>query len=440
MKRFLTISLIFLAAFRATADDTVHVHADTLETYVPMQRGTAYIGGDNAFAEAADKAFAAVEESGAELLRVIVSGSASPDGLWGNNIALSKARTDIAASYIRSVKKIPSHMVQKVDLMEDWGRLAQMIADSDLQHKAEALEIIRTKTWGERKTALRNLDGGNVWTALEDHFFPQLRCVKLALVYKCGQKKQEVPPQQPQPLEVKRDTVYIRDTIYVHVEAPETAVAEEVVEEVAEAGMQKAPHAEPWMMGVKTNLLTDAVAVPSLGIEIQLAKHFSLDLQALGSGYNAFVPADKEARFIGLSPELRWWFGDRIMRKGGFLGLHANFAWYTLEWKDGFLYQNGPQSNGEGVYLNAGNSDPVWSAGLTYGYSLGLGRKANWGLEFVLGAGYMSVRQNVAQRDDIGSWYLKEHQRIDGLGITKAGINLTYRFSTRRYEQKTDNK
>jgi hypothetical protein len=52
----------------------------------------------------------------------------------------------------------------------------------------------------------------------------------------------------------------------------------------------------------------------------------------------------------------------------------------------------------------------------------------------------MSVRQNVAQRDDVGSWYLKEHQRIDGLGITKAGINLTYRFSTRRYELKTDNK
>jgi hypothetical protein len=235
-------------------------------------------------------------------------------------------------------------MIQKVYLMEYWGRLAQMIADSDLQHKAEALEIIRTKTWGERKTALRNLDGGNVWTALEDHFFPQLRCVKLALVYKCGQKKQEVPPQQPQPLEVKRDTVYIRDTIYVHVEAPEVAVAEEVVETKS----QKELHAEPWMMGVKTNLLTDAVAVPSLGIEIQLAKHFSLDLQALGSGYNAFVPADKDARFIGLSPELRWWFGDRIMRKGGFLGLHANFAWYTLEWKEDSYIRTVRRATGKG--------------------------------------------------------------------------------------------
>jgi hypothetical protein len=264
-----------------------------------------------------------------------------------------------------------------------------------------------------------------VWTALEDHFFPQLRCVKLALVYKCEQKKQEVPPQQPQPLEVKRDTVYIRDTVYVHVEAPETAVAEEVVEEVAEVEMQKAPHAEPWMMGVKTNLLTDAVAVPSLGIEIQLAKHFSLDLQALGSGYNAFVPADKEARFIGLSPELRWWFGDRIMRKGGFLGLHANFAWYTLEWKDGFLYQNGPQSNGEGVYLNAGNSDPVWSAGLTYGYAMPVSKYLN--MEFTISVGYANINyQHYIPTDDFSLLVRDDNLagKLHYIGPTKAEISL----------------
>ena len=63
----------------------------------------------------------------------------------------------------------------------------------------------------------------------------------------------------------------------------------------------------PWMMGFKTNLAGDAMAVPNLGVEFQLARFMSLDLQAYGTTYNIFVPADDVAGFYCFAPELRFW-------------------------------------------------------------------------------------------------------------------------------------
>ncbi len=124
------------------------------------------------------------------------------------------------------------------------------------------------------------------------------------------------------------------------------------------------------------------------------------------------------------------------MQKGHFVGLNANFAWYTLEWKkkDGshVLYQNGK----EGDYLkrDAGSNSPAWSFGLTYGYSLALDRKAHWGLEFVFGLGYIKAFQNVGTWMDepVPAWYFAGNESKNYFGITQVGINLTYRFSLRK--------
>ena len=76
---------------------------------------------------------------------------------------------------------------------------------------------------------------------------------------------------------------------------------------------------------------------------------------------------------------------------------------------------------------------PAWSVGLTYGYSFALDRKAHWGLEFVLGVGYGNYSQNIgAWSETDQKWYIHEYQNNTHVGITRAGLNLTYRFSTRR--------
>lgn len=410
----------------------VIIKADTVSSYITLPRGTAAVMNDYGFNDSVIRLFGILEKNGCELIRATVSGSASPDGLWGNNIALSKARMDNAAEYLRKTMGVPAHKIERQDLMEDWKRLEEMVSSSDLPYKEEVLRIIRTKTWGERKTALRQLDGGSVWNILEEYFFPLLRCVKVTLLYKGNIRQEETCCPKEERVTVT-DTIYVRDTVYLMKEpVPEVNVPVEETYTYEDCGRRL--HTSPWMMGFKTNLLSDAVAIPSVGMEIQLARHLSLDIAGWGTEYNLFVPEDESASFYGVAPELRWWFGDRTMMKGSYLGVHGSVAWYTLEWRNGILYQNGPKDVWEDGYHDAGNSDPVWSAGITYGYSLGLGRKARWGLEFYIGAGYMSIRQNTASRNSLGLWQLKEHQSIDGFGITKAGINLTYRFSLRRWE------
>ena len=192
----------------------------------------------------------------------------------------------------------------------------------------------------------------------------------------------------------------------------------------------KAYYDTPWMFGVKTNLLFDAaLALPYGGLEIQIARHMSLDLSGWFGSWNIYYP-NEQTRIYGFSPEIRWWFGDKVMREGHFIGIQGNTAWYTLEWKnkDGInkLYQNGTPSLGD-----IGNKNPAWSCGLTYGYSLGLGRNDLWGLEFFLGLGYSSYQQKVISLapESIGKYI---HEKNTYVGITKIGVNLTYRFSLRR--------
>jgi len=433
---------------------TKTLYADSVLTSIAMPRGVGRLANYPQINAAAYELSRVLQDPDKELMQVWVCGSTSPDGLWGDNVDLCKMRTEAAVAYIRDVTGIPEHMIHKESLNEDWDRLAELVSASDLPYKYEVLYIIRAKKWGERKTALQKLDGGRVWNILEKDFFPQLRCVRFAIFCKWDPSKPylSAPKEEIPAFTDRRDTVIVRDTVYIlretivseKISEPEVMVkkSEEIVvpdvtkEQVYEQYREKSIKEiktwdTPWMMGVKTNLISDAMLVPSLGVEIQLAKKLSLDIQGWLTQYNVFVPSDKDASVYGFSPELRWWLSDDLMKRGFFLGLHGTCMWYTLQWRDGLLYQNGPENVWDGIYHDAGNSTPAWSAGVTGGYSLGLGRKANWGIEFVLGVGYGSYKQNIAERIE-GTWRLAEHQNKPHFGITRAGINLTYRFSVRK--------
>ncbi len=439
---------------------------DVLSSFT-LPQGVSRVDNNPAIRDAAFELMDILRNRDMKLLSVYVCGSASPDGLYQDNARLSQARTAAAAKYLNQVTGVSMDMIHQESLNEDWDRLYELIEESDISHKSEVLNIIRTKDWGERKSALQKLDGGKVWRVLLDDFFPQLRCIRIGIYCQWDPTKpymkapvQEVveTPEEPECEVVeevtkpkskvmsKVDTIYVRDTVYImketvyvtqtpqqvapHIPAPE--MNPYVMPYRPERIKRERPvYDTPWMMGVKTNLVGDAIVVPTLGVEIQLAKKFSLDLQGFFTTYNVFNSFDKTTNVYGISPEIRFWPDGRTMRKGQFIGLHARCAWYTLEWKDGLLYQNGPENVWEGNFHNAGNNTPAWSAGLTYGYSLGFGKKGHWGLEFLIGVGYANYQQNTAVYNE-GIWELVEHQNKHHFGITRAGINLTYRFSLRK--------
>ena len=442
---------------------TKTLYADSVLTSISMPRGVGRLSNYPQINAAAYELSRVLQDPDKELMQVWVCGSTSPDGLWGDNVDLCTMRTEAAAAYIRDVTGIPEHMIHKESLNEDWDRLAELVTASDLPYKYEVLYIIRAKKWGERKTALQKLDGGNVWKILERDFFPQLRCIRFAIFCKWDPSKPylSAPKEESYTLKARRDTVFVRDTVYllretivseipskpevqVKVLADTAAPAPVVVTETAPLVTKEQAYEQyrerslkerkmwdtPYMIGIKTNLIADAMAIPLAGLEFQLGKHGSFDLQGWYTDYNIFCRTDENAHVYGVSPEFRWWVKDRAMERGSFFGIHGNVAWYTLQWTDGFLYQNG----GKDQYSkNAGNSSPAWSVGITYGYCFALDRKAHWGLELLLGVGYGSYEHNRGLWNEAEKqWEIYDHSLNPHIGITKAGINLTYRFSARK--------
>ena len=408
------------------------VYADSVLTSITLPQGVSRLADYPKFNAAAYELSQVLKDSSKELMQVWVCGSASPDGLWGYNHKLAQARADAAAAYLREVLNVPDSMIHKENLDEDWDHLYELVEASDIICKSQVLEIIRTKSWGARKTALQKLMNGQVWKILETDFFPQLRCVRFAIYCKWDQTKPYLSRLEPQVLRDTvvltetvhlkdtllltetvhlRDTIYVRDTVVVEKIVtlqpdPQPVTREQVYEEYREENLKKKGRDIDWLdqpvMAVKTNLVSDALAIPSLGLEFQLAKWLSLDVQGFYGFYNMLNPANRDMTAYGVSPELRFWIRKNAVQKGSFIGLHGNCAVYSLTWRDGINYSNDPQN-------------PAWSAGITYGYTACLDRKAHWGLEFYIGAGYGRYQQLQAQ---------KEH-----FGITKLGINLVYRFS-----------
>lgn len=387
-----------------------------------------------------------LEDPNIEVSRIYVCGSTSPVGLWGDNVKLSQARTDNVANYLQYALDIPENKIIKESKVEDWDRLADMVEASDIPHKYEVLDIIHNKTWGERKTALRRLAGGSVWKTLEKDFFPELRSVRFGIF--CRYKQT--------PVVTVIDTVYVRDTIYVKEyirEEPQVIYKNQPVAKQTKPrasktseSVKKAPKTrktpakasaqlasedtDAWKIGIKTNLLMDAFVIPNIAVEMKVLDHISFNVEGWYTPYNVFAPA-KDTNFSGFRPQFRYWFGNNsLMRNGNYVAIDGSLMWYTLKWRDGLLYQNGKENMFD---RRSSNSAPAWSAGVSYGYCFGLGRKQAWGIEVELGIGYQRYTQNVGMyNEDTLRWEIYDYQERQQFGITHANVSLTYRFSIRK--------
>jgi len=252
------------------------VYSDSVLTSITLPRGVARLDDYPVFNAAAEELSRVLSDSSKELLEVFVCGSASPDGLWENNVNLSQARTEAGAEHIREVAGIPEDMIRKVSLNEDWDRLYELVEASDIPYKSQVLEIIRTQVWGERKNALKNLDDGKVWEILENDFFPKLRCIRFAIYCKWDPSK---------PYLSRPDTVFVRDTVYLQTETyylgdSETVTGNSEEESVPAAQKKYIYIPTTWRMALKTNLAADAVLPGNLGLEFQLSDRFSLVVPA----------------------------------------------------------------------------------------------------------------------------------------------------------------
>ncbi|MBR4366643.1 MAG: DUF3575 domain-containing protein [Bacteroidaceae bacterium] len=166
--------------------------------------------------------------------------------------------------------------------------------------------------------------------------------------------------------------------------------------------------AKAQMIAVNTNLASDALAIPDLGVEMVIGDRSTIGLNVLG-GYH---PYGKHAKGLAIQPEYRYWFGGRPMNHH-FVGIGGLLASYKAEWKD---------------KIHKGDAAGV---GMTFGYVFNLSRRV--AVDCHAGLGLVWYHQKVyypgangaemynhpdAYKSQVGSTIIP----------TKIGISLMYMF------------
>lgn len=128
------------------------------------------------------------------------------------------------------------------------------------------------------------------------------------------------------------------------------------------------------VVGVKTNVVMDALKIINLGAEVGLSKKLTLDLYA---NYNPWTYKDqKMMKMLAFQPELRYWFCDKF--NGHFVGAHLH----------GGVYQAAAIDMPWGIWPELKDhrfKGHFYGFGVSYGYQWILGK--HWNLEGNIGIG-----------------------------------------------------
>ena len=149
-------------------------------------------------------------------------------------------------------------------------------------------------------------------------------------------------------------------------------------------------------VNLKTNLLYDATATVNLGVEMPIAKKWSLELSG---NVNAWKIDDHLWKHWLAQPEARYWFCDRF--SGHFLGTEFS----ELE-----------STRVQGWFAGAG---------IAYGYTWIMSK--HWSMEAEVGIGYAYTRYDRYPCAQCGS-KIENDKSHNYFGPTKLALNLIYVF------------
>lgn len=171
---------------------------------------------------------------------------------------------------------------------------------------------------------------------------------------------------------------------------------------------------------ISTNLLLDALAMPTLGVEMGVGRNISIHGEWTYAwwshrSHNFFW------RIYGGDIGIRWWFGTQA-RKRRLSGHHLGLFLQALIWDF--------ETGGRGFMGGAPPGDAIWNranlgAGVEYGYSLPLSNR--WNMDFCIGIGYLGG----AYREYIpmcGQYVWQSTKPLHYFGPTKAEVSLVYQF------------
>lgn len=179
-------------------------------------------------------------------------------------------------------------------------------------------------------------------------------------------------------------------------------------EPVAEQPAPAAP-AKPYCFAVRTNVLYDAMLLPTLGIEWRISPSVGIKLDASRSWWGS--ETGKVQKMWLLNPEVRWYL---LRDKRFYVGASANYGKYNI-----YKYLLGGLLSSD-----TGYQGDFWGAGLTVGYQLRLSRR--FSVDFNLGLGYTRSEYDSFRMIDGVRVYKDRNQSKNFWGPTQAGISLVW--------------
>lgn len=160
---------------------------------------------------------------------------------------------------------------------------------------------------------------------------------------------------------------------------------------------------------IKTNLIHDALLTPDLGIELSVARQWSLSAQGVYAWWGN-RPHNFFWRIRGGSLELRHWFGSKSHSRaltGHHVGIYGSIHDYDFEF-------------GHTGYQAA---KPTFGIGATYGYSIRLTNRQN--LDFGIKIGYSAGKQ-VKYHPECCTYVCDSHRTFRYFGPTGVEISLIW--------------
>lgn len=347
-------------------------------------------------------------EKSPQIDSITIYSYASPEGPYRLNKRLASERGKTAKQYLLSQIPAERHLPDSLIILdptaENWVGLRDLVLyQYPYDDKEKVLEILdRTDISDERrKVLLKRLNRGNPWLYILKELMPQLRYATWISVWQ----------------RIKVDRVIEKPTKLAVGMPPfgPLSVPPFVMED------------SKTLWALKSNLLYDAVSWLNFSVEVPVGDRFSV-LYYHQFPWWRWGKANNEycMRFLSIGGEGRWWFKpmpraktarrikrDRLM--GHFVGLYAESGKYDFERKRDVCYQ------GE-----------FWSAGLSYGYAMPIGKRLNLELSVSMGYASIAYRGYIPSEDyeilwrdpdKVGRWHY--------WGPTKAQVSLVLPFIVR---------
>jgi hypothetical protein len=308
---------------------------------------------------------------------ITITAAASPEGYTEANERLAEGRALAAKEWL--VSEFPALDRERIftfSIGNDWAGLRRMVEeDADVPHRTEVLATLDSALGEEAKrAALKRIGAGEAYAYLAEHLLPELRGATACMIYYKPAPAPAAPKQQPasEPIVV---TEYLTDTVYIDRPVRIDNMVQEASAVSGASWVSAVPVArEPYYWAVKSNLLYDLALLPDLRAEFMLGEQYSLEFGGQWAWWTSNKSHDYAERIQAFGLEWRYWLGNRERRtplSGHYLGLYGMAGTYDVRWGAGTGYL----------------SNMSYSAGVSYGYSMRLGRSLN--LELGLSVGYV---------------------------------------------------